>query len=169
MSKRSPFGELGHRLSSFRTRLRLFFVLIVILPMVAVTFVVFRLIADSEQGQADARVAAREEAAISLYYDARSRADRLAARIGRDPVLAAALRADDVPSIRARVAELQHTSGAERVVLKRRNRVLADAGDHRASFPAIRSLVADGRMVADLEVSVITAQAYARLVKRLTG
>ena len=76
MSDRGPFGDLRDRLSSFRTRLRLFFVLIVIVPMIAVTLIVFRLIAESEQGQADARVAARQEAAITLYYDARARADR---------------------------------------------------------------------------------------------
>src|SRR3954454_11890560 len=91
MSDRRRIGDLLDRLSSFRTRLRLFFLLIVIVPMVAVTFIVFRLIAESENGQADARVAARQETAISRYYDARGRADRLAAGIGRDPQLARAL------------------------------------------------------------------------------
>src|ERR1700712_3565240 len=99
MSDRGLIGDLRDRLSSFRTRLRLFFVLIVIVPMVAVTFVVFRLIAESEHGQADARVAARQEAAITLYYDARGRADRLAATIGRDAQLAGALRSQDSAAI----------------------------------------------------------------------
>ena len=102
MSDRGPFGDLRDRLSSFRTRLRLFFVLIVIVPMLAVTLIVFRLIAESEQGQADARVAARQEAAISLYYDARARADRLAASIGRDRELAMALRSGDTAAIKRR-------------------------------------------------------------------
>ena len=48
MSEQGPIGDLRDRLSSFRTRLRLFFVLIVIVPMIAVTFIVFRLIAESE-------------------------------------------------------------------------------------------------------------------------
>ena len=43
---------------SFRNRLTLFFVLIVVVPMVAVAFVLFRLIADNESGKADARLAA---------------------------------------------------------------------------------------------------------------
>src|SRR3954463_4500962 len=108
MSNLAPSGDLGDRFSSararlgsFRTRLRLFFVLIVIVPMVAVTFVVFRLIADSENGQANARGAAREEAAISLYYDVRARADRRAAVIGRDRQLAAALRRNDPAAVAA--------------------------------------------------------------------
>ena len=39
---------------SFRTRLTSFFVVIVVLPMVAVGLLVFRLINQSEQGKADA-------------------------------------------------------------------------------------------------------------------
>ena len=46
---------------SFRNRLTLFFVLIVVVPMVAVAFVLFRLIADNESGKADARLAARQQ------------------------------------------------------------------------------------------------------------
>src|SRR3954451_17014240 len=93
------FATLTDRLSSFRTRLRLFFLLIVIVPMIAVTLIVFRLIAESEDGQADARVAARQEAAISLYYDARANADRLVARLGRDTSLATALHSRDLARI----------------------------------------------------------------------
>src|SRR3954468_8822192 len=88
MSNRGFIGDLRDRLSSFRTRLRLFFVLIVIVPMIAVTLIVFHLIAASENGQADARVAGQQEAAISMYYDAHANADRLAAQLGRDQTLA---------------------------------------------------------------------------------
>src|SRR4051794_9307949 len=122
MSDRGPFGDLRDRLSSFRTRLRLFFVLIVIVPMLAVTVVVFKLIAESEQGQADARVAARQEAAISLYYDARARADRLAAAIGRDRELAMALRSGDTAAIQAAAARLRAATRAERILLVRGGR-----------------------------------------------
>ena len=40
---------------SFRTRLTGFFIVIVVVPMVAVGLLVFRLINDSQQGKADAR------------------------------------------------------------------------------------------------------------------
>jgi diguanylate cyclase (GGDEF)-like protein len=168
MSERGLIGDLRDRLSSFRTRLRLFFVLIVIVPMVAVTFIVFRLIAESENGQADARVAARQEAAIGLYYDARAGADRLAAQLGRDPDLARALRGADRARIRRVAQHLLNATAAKRIVLAHDGAVWADVGDVRASFPATRSLVADGTPVADLQVSVETAQAYARLVTRTT-
>ena len=178
MSERRLIGDLRDRLSSFRTRLRLFFVLIVIVPMIAVTFIVFRLIAESENGQADARVAARQETAISLYYDARGDADRLAAQIGRDNQLARALRTStdgntNTAALKAATRRLLVANPqARRIVLTDpddEQHVLADVGDPRATFPATRSLVADGKPVAELQVSVQDAAAYAREVKRATG
>ncbi|HEY6761866.1 MAG TPA: diguanylate cyclase [Baekduia sp.] len=169
MSNRGFSGDLRDRLSSFRTRLRLFFVLIVIVPMVAVTFIVFRLIAESENGQADARVAARQETAISLYYEARGDADRIAARIGRDPQLARAIRAKNPQRITTQAQRLLTTTHAKRIVLTHGTTTWADVGDPRASFPATRTLIADGQRVADLQVSVEDAQSYAREVRRATG
>ncbi|HEX5924842.1 MAG TPA: diguanylate cyclase [Baekduia sp.] len=168
MSDRGLIGDLRDRLSSFRTRLRLFFVLIVIVPMVAVTFIVFRLIGESENGQADARVAARQEAAIGLYYDARAGADRLAAQIGRDPTLSRALRTADRTQIQAVARRLLAQTDAKRIAISHDGAVWADVGDVTASFPATRSLVANGTPIADLQVSVERAQDYARLVTRTT-
>ena len=67
---------------SFRNRLTLFFVLIVVVPMVAVAFVLFRLIADNESGKADARLAATKGAAINLYHEDFNSANRAAQKIG---------------------------------------------------------------------------------------
>ena len=52
---------------SFRNRLTLFFVLIVIVPLVAVGVVVFRLIDENQRSTSDARAAAGQTAAIGLY------------------------------------------------------------------------------------------------------
>jgi len=52
---------------SFRTRLTTFFVLIVVLPMIAVGFLVLRLISDSERGKADARANGVLSVAVRLY------------------------------------------------------------------------------------------------------
>ena len=52
---------------SFRTRLTSFFVLIVVVPMLAVGLLVFRLISDSEQGKADARASGLASAAANTY------------------------------------------------------------------------------------------------------
>src|SRR6185436_4930284 len=91
---------------SFRNRLTLFFVLIVVVPMVAVAFVLFRLIADNESGKADARLAATKGSAINLYREDYNRANRAAEKIGADVALAQALRANDTKALEARLNEL---------------------------------------------------------------
>ena len=58
---------------SFRNRLGLFFVLIVIVPMVAVAVLLFGLLGKSEQSMGKADVGARQQVARSVYADARSR------------------------------------------------------------------------------------------------
>src|ERR1700733_3798954 len=74
---------------SFRARLTSFFVLIVVVPMVAMGLLMFRLISDSEQGKADARAVGLATAAGSLYQNqaavARSDAEALARAVGLPP------------------------------------------------------------------------------------
>jgi len=142
---------------SFRNRLTLFFVLIVVVPMVAVAFVLFRLIADNESGKADARLAAKQETAINLYQEARNEADRAAVAIGRDVPLARALRANDPKALRTRASELLKTQSVQRIVIARGNTPVVDVGDGTAIFPATRDLVADGnKRFGRLSVSVRT-------------
>jgi uncharacterized protein HemX len=57
---------------SFRNRLALFFVLIVIVPMLAVAFLLFRLIGESERGQASAAVAQQHSIALRLFSEQRT-------------------------------------------------------------------------------------------------
>src|SRR5215217_3050680 len=83
---------------SFRNRLTLFFVLIVIVPMVAVAVVLFRLISDNEDGKANARLAAEQTVAINMYSDARARAGVTLERVASDEELSAALQDDDLPA-----------------------------------------------------------------------
>src|ERR1700739_1364812 len=72
---------------SFRARLLTFFVLIVVVPMVAMGVLMFRLISDSQQGKADARAGGLARAAASMYQSeaglARGDAETLARAVGR--------------------------------------------------------------------------------------
>jgi diguanylate cyclase (GGDEF)-like protein len=68
---------------SFRNRLTGFFVLIVVLPMIAVGFLVFRLIGDTAQGKADARASGVAAAAADLYNNAAANARLDAKTLGR--------------------------------------------------------------------------------------
>ena len=58
---------------SFRDRLTLFFIVIVIVPMIAVALVLFRLVSDSEQGKGDARLAQAQRAAQGLFRESQDR------------------------------------------------------------------------------------------------
>ena len=61
---------------SFRGRLLLFFMIIVIVPMVAVALVLFSITADSESGKTDAQIAQGLRAAFAVYDADRARARR---------------------------------------------------------------------------------------------
>jgi diguanylate cyclase (GGDEF)-like protein len=154
---------------SFRNRLTLFFVLIVVVPMVAVAFTLFSLISTSEHGKADARLAATKRAAINLYREDLRGADRAAAKIGADVALAQALRADDREALNARLSVLLTQQHVRRIVVARGAQAIADAGSSTAVFPAARDLVGPGnRSFGKLQVSVQEPAGYAGLIARLT-
>jgi diguanylate cyclase (GGDEF)-like protein len=153
---------------SFRNRLTLFFVLIVVVPMVAVAFVLFRLIADNESGKADARLAANYRSAMHLYEESRAGADRVAAKIGADVQLAQALRSGDNAALAARARELQAANGVRRIVIARGGRPIVDVGSPTAIFPATRNLLSGGRSFGNLQVSMQEARGYTSLINRVT-
>lgn len=144
---------------SFRTRLTTFFVLIVVVPMIAVGFLVLRLISDSEQGKADARANGVLSAAIGLYQtesevasaDARTIAGHLSSALtGSRPSAAA---------IRARVAPLASQAGLARVSVAGATGTLVDVGDPGAVAPGSATIAGRGVTVT---VSELTASEYAR-------
>ena len=127
---------------SFRNRLTLFFVLIVIVPMVAVAVVLFRLISDNEDGKADARLAAEQNVAINMYKDATARA---LATLGTRRVGRAALRR------RCRTTTAARRARGRRAPRSRRARggssssatatPVIDVGTKKAIAPTTRPLV----------------------------
>jgi diguanylate cyclase (GGDEF)-like protein len=140
---------------SFRTRLTSFFVLIVVIPMLAVGFLVFRLIGDSQQGKADARANGVATAAASLYDSESASATGDARTVLR--ALARSRR-----QIAGRATSLASQAGLARVSVRVNGRSVADAG--------VRSAVAPGRATAQVSglgrmtvaVSELTAGEYAR-------
>jgi diguanylate cyclase (GGDEF)-like protein len=153
---------------SFRNRLTLFFVLIVVVPMVAVAFVLFRLIADNESGKADARLAANYSSAIHLYEESHNQADRAAQAIGRDVQLAAALRSGDDAAVTARARQLLARERVKRIVISRAGKPIADVGSRTAVFPATRNLLSGKRSFGNLQVSVQEPADYTGLIQRVT-
>jgi diguanylate cyclase (GGDEF)-like protein len=153
---------------SFRNRLTFFFVVIVIVPMIAVAVVLFRLISDNETGKSDAGVAARAQTALRLYaQEAQSPAGAdAAAAIARDGVLGSALAAGATTRARQRADQLARRGGVARIAVLRGGATLFDVGDRTAIAPVVRDLLGPhGRSLGRLEVSLTRADAYARLVR----
>ncbi len=156
---------------SFRTRLSLFFVLIVIVPMVSLAFVLFGLIDDSENGKADAALAARQQTAVKLVDQARAAAERGALAASQDVVLATALQRGRVGTADRRAEALLRPLGLKRIVIGPTGGLpTVDAGSRTAILPAKRRLEdKGGRSFGILEVSAQGPSAYARAVKQVTG
>ncbi|HTX31817.1 MAG TPA: diguanylate cyclase [Solirubrobacteraceae bacterium] len=143
---------------SFRTRLTSFFVLIVVIPMIAVAFLVFRLISDSEQGKTDARANGVLGVATSLYRSesvAASSDARVIARALSSPTGAGH---GSPRSIRATIKTLAGQAGLARVVVRSGNHVLADVGSADAVAPGEATV--RGRRLT-VTASEITGSQYA--------
>src|SRR3954453_16885505 len=80
---------------SFRSRLLLFFMIIVIVPMIAVALVLFSITADSETGKSDAAIAQGLRAAFAVYDADRAKAHPTLEAVARDPLLAGAIAKHD--------------------------------------------------------------------------
>ena len=70
---------------NFRARLRLFFVLLVIVPMIALAIVLFTLTARSETGKADAGISAGTRTAFGVYEEAAAAAEPALREVAADP------------------------------------------------------------------------------------
>lgn len=156
---------------SFRTRLALFFVLIVVAPMVSLAFVLFRLIADSENGKADAGLGARQQTAIGMVDEAQANAGRGANAVGQDVRFATALQRGLLDTADRRAEQLLRTLSLKRIlVVSESGAPLVDVGGRTAVFPARRRLQdARGRPFGTLQVSAEGPIAYTRRIKRVTG
>src|SRR3954465_6866017 len=99
---------------SFRNRLRLFFVVIVIIPMVAVALVLFQLVSRSEQSQVDAQLGEAQRVAQNLYRDSAAEATAAGMAIVEDPGLRAAIARKDSTAIQARLDAAATKVGARK-------------------------------------------------------
>ena len=156
---------------SFRARLFLFFVIIVVVPMIAVALVLFSLTKDSETGKADAQIAQGLRVAFAEYSDARAQARGPLGRIARDRELGTALGDGDAAQVRARIRTLARRYDVHAIAAYGTDgRRVAFAGDRTAIAPAVaRPATEGGRQLGALAVSTTPAEEYAGRVSRLAG
>jgi diguanylate cyclase (GGDEF)-like protein len=141
---------------SFRTRLTSFFVLIVVLPIIAVGALVLRLLSDSADGKADARAAGVAAVAGNLYASQ----EALAAADAR--TVAGELSAVRLGQLRPRLAQLSAEAGLARIEVSLGRHKLADVGSRAAIAPGVAHLVLPGGPQLRVAVSAITAQDFVR-------
>jgi diguanylate cyclase (GGDEF)-like protein len=154
---------------SFRSRLTLFFLAIVVVPMISVGVLVFVLIADNETGKTDARVAEAESVARGVYREAVTEAGTALRRVAADSALTNALRRGDSVAAQARASALIPTLNLRRLRATANGRTLADVGDRSAIAPARTQLLTrSAATVGQLEVSTTGARAYADRIRAVT-
>jgi len=155
---------------SFGNRLALFFVLIVIVPMLAVAFLLFRLIDDSETGQAEAAIGQQHAFAISMFREQRRLAEAAIRDVGTDGVFTGSLQDGDIARARRRAAQLLDSRAIERIVFVKDGKAIVRVGDKQAIAPAVQPVVSTrGRRLGTLGVSVVDARTYVRRVQSLAG
>ncbi|HEX8053600.1 MAG TPA: diguanylate cyclase [Thermoleophilaceae bacterium] len=157
---------------SFRSRLLLFFTIIVVIPMVAVALVLFSITEDSETGKADAEIAQGLRAAFFLYDDARDDARSLLDDVARDPELAGALSERDQKAIERRLGQLRdkHASiVAITIYDTARKRLARDGAADAVAFAVASPSVRSGERLGFVGVSVTRASDFMQQVRRMTA
>ena len=97
---------------SFRARLRLFFLVIVVVPMITMAVVLYQLIVKSEKAQTDARLSQSQTVALGLYQEEQQAAGVTAEDIGSDQQLADALDQENRKAVQARLDTLTKRNNA---------------------------------------------------------
>jgi diguanylate cyclase (GGDEF)-like protein len=152
--------------------LTLFFVLIVVFPMIAVGVLVAKVTDASRTGKADARLDAGLDTALVLARDDVADARQAAAEIGADPDLGTAMfQGAPREQINAVLERLARETGAKTIILR------SPSGDFRAGVgldPTIARATthltgAGGKTVAVMGVSTTTPNGFLADVHRLTG
>jgi diguanylate cyclase (GGDEF)-like protein len=150
----------------------LFFVLIVVIPMIAVALVLTRLIGESEVGRADSQLAEGLQVAIGVHEDSRMDALGPLRSFGRDAALRGAFqdgRAADLE--RAARDELRSRPGVESIVLyDEAGEQIARTGSASAvAYASATPTAPGGREIGQIALSTTSAREYAQEVARLTN
>jgi diguanylate cyclase (GGDEF)-like protein len=159
---------------SFRLRLTLFFALIVVLPMIALTVLVSQIAADSSTGKADARLQAGLQTATNLYDEAQERsladARKIADRITADPEAVAAIEAGDETGLESLARSLREQSGVATLeIVATASGAGAIAGSSEPAASATVGLVGDEAETGRVTAAELDASELATRVSELTG
>jgi diguanylate cyclase (GGDEF)-like protein len=154
---------------SFGNRLRLFFLVIVIIPMIAVALVLYKLAAAVDDGQVDSQLSQAQRSAQSVYDADLNRAAIVAGSFVGDQRLADAIRARDSARIDARLNELATRARTARAALDLRGIGRFEAGNGIAVAATQRPIQTSRGTIGTITVSMISAQALADKLRNFNG
>src|SRR5215211_3126010 len=165
----TPYGVDPTQMS-FRGRLTLFFLLIVVLPMIALAVLVTQIVTDSTNGKADARLAEGLDSALTVYRDDTASALDAAKQVADDPRVTAAIAAGQGAQAAGTARDLVGENGIRAVVLEGPNGDrIAGAGGKELVAPYRLNLNGPGGDIGSVTVSTTTPSAYLASVRHLTG
>jgi diguanylate cyclase (GGDEF)-like protein len=155
---------------SFRGRLTLFFLLIVVLPMIALAVLVTQIVSDSTNGKADARLAEGLDSALTLYRDDAAEAQDAATKVAEDARVRAAIAAGQGEGATAITDDLLGENGIRAIAIEGPNgQSVASAGPAVLVAPFRLTLNGAAGEIGSITVSTTTPQAYLASVRHLTG
>ncbi|MGZ5337506.1 MAG: diguanylate cyclase [Solirubrobacterales bacterium] len=155
---------------SFGRRLILFFLLLAVLPMLAVAGLLLQVTAESGTGKADARLAAGLETALRIDDEQVQGGATIAERLAKGPQLSAALRSGNPAQLKAVARRLAAQPGVTGVRIESPDGTeLARAGAPEAVGFAEIELEDPSGPLGVLRVAVGTAAGFAERVAALTG
>jgi len=166
----APYGTgLTHPMS-FRGRLTLFFLLIVVLPMIAVAVLVTQIVTESTNGKADARLAEGLDSALTVYRDDAAGASHAAKQVATDPSVAAAIEGGAGPEATGTANRLLGEHGIRAIVLDGESgERVAMAGSRVLVAPYKLNLTGPNGQIGSVIVATTTPSAYLASVHHLTG
>jgi diguanylate cyclase (GGDEF)-like protein len=163
-------SPLQLRTPSFRSRLRLFFVVIVVVPMITMAVVLFQLIVASERSQTDARLAQSQTVSQEVIRELEAEAGEVASGIGGDQRLADAVESPGQRDVQRRLDQLKTEAEARYVELELTGEGRFESGSLPAVAPAERRLVdEEDRPTGRLVVAMLSPEQYANRIGKLTG
>ncbi len=155
---------------SFGRRLAFFFLLIVLVPTLALVAVLLAVSNDSRRGKADAQLAAGLDTAVALYDERVADADVVARQLARDPELPTAIERLDRAALTTFAESAAQRRDVTAVEINDADGALVTAAGIDDAF-AFTDLVLQqgGKKVGTLNVSSTTAPDYAGELHQLTG
>lgn len=157
---------------SFRARMILFFLIIVVIPMIAVALVLSILVAESEVGRADSELAEGLGVAVALYEQSREGAVDNLRDATQDERIRAAFSDGGSAQLEQVVREVAR--GSEAVVAvalfgSARDSVGMVGTDAAIAYATANPAEPDGTPIGRIALSTTTATEYALALARLTG